>query len=344
MAMDGSAAARWRGGGRDREDAGPVLAALDLGTNNCRLLVARPEGNGFRVIDAFSRIVRLGEGLSASSCLSEAAMERTVEALRVCAAKMRRRQVSHARYVATEACRQARNCAAFLARVRDETGIEIEIISTQEEAELAFAGCWPLLDRARKRALVFDIGGGSTELGWLEVAQGTSPTMVGWLSVPLGVVPLSERYGSGRIEEADYAAMVAAVRERMAPFAALHRWTADAAPQMLGTSGTVTTLAGVHMNLARYDRSVVDGSYLDFDDIRRVSRSLAAMDFDERAALACIGSERADLVVAGCAILEAICELWPCGRVRVADRGVREGILNGLLEVTRRETGFTPPQ
>jgi exopolyphosphatase/guanosine-5'-triphosphate,3'-diphosphate pyrophosphatase len=340
--MDGSASAKAGGNGRDRGDAGPILAALDLGTNNCRLLVARPEGNGFRVIDAFSRIVRLGEGLSASGRLSEPAMGRTVDALRVCAAKMRRRQVTSARCVATEACRRAENCAEFLARVREETGIEIEIISTQEEANLAFTGCWALLDRGRSRALMFDIGGGSTELGWLAVEEETPPTMLGWLSVPLGVVQLSERYGGGTVDAGEYGAMVAAVRESMAPFAALHRWSQDTAPQMLGTSGTVTTLAGIHLDLPRYDRSVVDGSYLDFEDIRRVSRSLAAMDFDSRAGNPCIGRERADLVVAGCAILEAICDLWPFGRVRVADRGVREGILAGLLEITRRETGGAP--
>lgn len=336
----GAAPGRATGG---NDGARAMLAALDLGTNNCRLLVARPNGGGFRVVDAFSRIVRLGEGLTASGRLSEAAMGRTVAALRICADKMRRRGVTHARSVATEACRRADNCDEFLDRVRDETGLSIEIISTQEEAALAFNGCAPLLRGHRARALVFDIGGGSTELGWLTLAPGRSLCLEGWMSVPLGVVNLTERYGGDCFTAETYEAMVAEVAAHLRPFEAAHgiaRETAAGAVQMLGTSGTVTTLAGVHLGLARYDRSVVDGCYLDFATIRSISRSLAAMDCARRAGSPCIGPERADLVVAGCAILEAICAQWPVGQLRVADRGVREGILFDLLGAARgREAG-----
>ena len=319
----------WRNG-----DGNGTFAALDLGTNNCRLLIARPVDDGFRVIDAFSRIVRLGEGLSATGHLSEAAMERTIEALKVCAGKIRRRGVTHARSVATEACRRAGNCDSFVGRVRAETGIEMEIISTGEEAQLAFRGCAPLLDLTRPRALAFDIGGGSTELGWLALGPGRAPELRAWLSIPIGVVTLSERYGSARMPPEIYESMVEEVVALLRPFEAANGIAADIAAgavQMIGSSGTVTTLAGIHLNLPRYDRRVVDGCHLDFCEIRAVSRSLAAMSCDERAANACVGRERADLVVAGCAILEAICTLWPVGRVRVADRGVREGILLGLM-------------
>ena len=315
-----------------------VLAALDLGTNNCRLLVARPNGAGFRIIDAFSRIVRLGEGLAASGTLSEAAMDRTLAALQVCADKMRRRGVTHARSVATEACRRAGNCEPFVERVRAETGIELEIISCSEEAALAFNGCAPLLDQHRARAVVFDIGGGSTELGWLSVGPDGVPQLEGWVSVPLGVVTLTERYGGDAITRETYAAMVAEVAGHLHPFEAAHdiaRHVGAGAVQMLGTSGTVTTLAGVHLGLRRYDRNVVDGSYLDFADIHSVTRWLAGQDCAGRAANPCIGPERADLVVAGCAILEAICSHWPVGRLRVADRGVREGILFSLVAAGR---------
>ncbi len=322
--------------------AGPrqMLAALDLGTNNCRLLVARPNGGGFRVVDAFSRIVRLGEGLSATGQLSQAAMDRTISALKICADKMRRRGVTHARSVATEACRRAGNCTSFVERVRQETGIEIEIISCREEAELAFNGCAPLLDTAGARAVVFDIGGGSTELGWLAVERGRMPRLAGWVSVPLGVVTLTERYGGDRITPEIYEAMVREVSAHLASFEAAHGIAAEVARgavQMLGTSGTVTTLAGVHLGLRRYERNVIDGCHLEFGAIREVSRMLAGMDCAARAASPCIGPERADLVVAGCAILEAICTRWPVGRLRVADRGVREGILFALLARTRRE-------
>lgn len=324
--------------GRGRSDS-PIFAALDLGTNNCRLLIARPNGRGFRIVDAFSRIVRLGEGLSRSGKLSPDAMDRTVEALKICAQKIRRRGVTHGRNVATEACRRADNCAQFLARVRDETGLEIEIISTAEEANLAFKGCAPLLSAARPRALVFDIGGGSTELGWLRLRADRPPQVLDSISVPIGVVNLAERYGGSCIPVEVYDAMVTDVTDYLRDFAAangIDRRVSAGGVQMLGTSGTVTTLAGVYLGLPRYDRSVVDGSYLDFPAIRAVSRQLAAMTCEERSANRCVGPERADLVVAGCAILEAICGLWPVGRLRVADRGVREGILDGLMNATRR--------
>ncbi|MBV9522459.1 MAG: Ppx/GppA family phosphatase [Alphaproteobacteria bacterium] len=313
-----------------------VYAALDLGTNNCRLLVARGAGGGFRVIDAFSRIVRLGEGLSASGVLSEAAMQRTLEALKVCAAKIAHRGVTRARYVATAACRRAANCGTFLERVRETTGIAIETITTEEEARLAVAGCAPLLDRRQPYAIVFDIGGGSTELVWLRLPaqSGRHAEILGSISLPFGVVTLTERYGGDVIAPDRYAAMVREAAASMADFAIRHeiaRQLAAGTVQMLGSSGTVTTLAGIQLDLPRYIRNVVDGSMLGFAAIAAISARLAAMSCAERAAHPCIGSERADLVVAGCAILAAICALWPVGRLRVADRGVREGILLNLV-------------
>ncbi|HEX7005825.1 MAG TPA: Ppx/GppA phosphatase family protein [Alphaproteobacteria bacterium] len=331
----------WRRGAVDGAGpvGGPVYAALDLGTNNCRLLIARPAADGFRVVDAFSRIVRLGEGLGASGALSEAAIERTIDALRVCARKLAVRGVTHARSVATEACRRASNCAAFLERTRRETGIALEIISTHEEAQLAVAGCLPLLDGAEPHALVFDIGGGSTELIWLTLTGGGRAEIHDTLSIPCGVVGFAERYGGDRIGPDVYAAMVAEVEARLAPFEVTYRIrekVALGAVQMLGTSGTVTTIAGVHKKLPRYDRALIDGCHLTFAEIDAANRQLVELDYRGRAALACIGPERADLVVAGSAILEAICRTWPIGRLRVADRGLREGILLNLMRETAR--------
>jgi exopolyphosphatase/guanosine-5'-triphosphate,3'-diphosphate pyrophosphatase len=320
-------------GGRQRD----IYAALDLGTNNCRLLVARGTGRGFRVIDAFSRIVRLGEGLASSGVLSEAAMARTIEALKVCAAKVEQRRVTQARYVATEACRRAANCAEFINRVHCDTGIQIEIISSDEEARLVVAGCAPLLDRHVPYALVIDIGGGSTELAWLKLARDSSvpPHLLGGVSVPHGVVTMTDRYGGRLVEPATYAAMIEEMRAAIEPFEAKHgiaRFIGRGDIQMLGSSGTVTTLAGVHLDLFRYNRAMVDGVVMNFTDIRTVSTKLAAMSYEERAAHPCIGSDRADLVLSGCAILEAICTVWPVGQLRVADRGIREGVLMGLLD------------
>ncbi len=312
-----------------------ALAALDLGTNNCRLLIARPDAETFQVLDAFSRTVRLGEGLAATGALSESAMKRTIEALHICAAKMRRWHVKRARCVATEACRRAVNCEDFIQRTYQETGLVIQTISSEEEASLALSGCSPLLDHTKDRALVFDIGGGSTEISWLAVQQNAIPKTLDWISLPMGVVTLTEEFGGDLIETDVYANIVAMVNQHLSHFEQKNQIQqhiqADRV-QMLGTSGTVTTLAGLHLGLPRYSRSRVDGSVLDFEHVEALSTKLAAMDFHQRASFPCIGPERADLVVSGCAILASIRQIWPVGSLRVADRGVREGILMALLE------------
>jgi len=312
---------------------GDILAALDLGTNNCRLLVARTTGDGFRVIDAFSRIVRLGEGVATNQRLSDLAMSRAIDGLKICADKMRRRRVSRARCVATEACRRALNYDEFRHQVVTETGLHLDVISTEEEALLALEGCQPLIDPASDRAVVFDIGGGSTELMWVAVSGNRNIELLNWMSMPWGVVNLSEQF-PGEDDVVRFADMVAEVRSKLAPFAAAcgaedslrnHR------VQMLGTSGTVTTLGGVHLGLGSYDRSRVDGLWIDIDDIDRLTGELTAMTYDDRAAVGCIGTDRADLLVAGCAILQAISALWPVARLRVADRGIREGLLMSMI-------------
>jgi exopolyphosphatase/guanosine-5'-triphosphate,3'-diphosphate pyrophosphatase len=319
-------------------DAGPrrqAFAALDLGTNNCRLLIARPEGDNFIVIDAFSRVVRLGEGLAATGRLSDEAMERALTALHVCAEKLRRRNVYLARSVATEACRRAANGAEFIDRVREETGIALDIISAQEEARLAVLGCHILLEDGHGPAVIFDIGGGSTELVLIEPGERV-PRIIDWVSVPWGVVSLTDTVGRA---EADgltrldrYGEMRRLVSESFAPFAAR---VADAARaddiRLLGTSGTVTTLASLHLGLPQYDRRAVDGLIVPAPAMRAISERLSAMSPAERRALPCIGPDRADLVVAGCAILESIMDLWPAVRLGVADRGIREGILRSLM-------------
>jgi exopolyphosphatase/guanosine-5'-triphosphate,3'-diphosphate pyrophosphatase len=323
----------------------PNFAALDLGTNNCRLLVARPlPGGGFRVVDAFSRIVRLGEGLEATGALSAAAMDRTLDALKVCAAKITQRRVVATRSVATEACRRATNCGDFLSRVRDQVGIELEIISTAEEARLVVSGCAPLLHPRLPYAIVFDIGGGSTEIVFLRRTHATHgrpprPEIHGSTSLPFGVVTFTERFGGVEVTPAIYRAMVDEAEAALAPFERQHRVRHHIAArrvQMIGSSGTVTTLAGIHLALPRYIRALVDGSTLTFSQIDKVSRHLAGLDLAGRAASPCVGRERADLVLSGCAILDAICATWPVGELRVADRGVREGILFDLMNGAAR--------
>ncbi|MBC8013275.1 MAG: Ppx/GppA family phosphatase, partial [Methyloceanibacter sp.] len=327
--------------------APPIYGALDLGTNNCRLLVAKPSRRGFLVIDAFSRIIRLGEGVLSSGQLSEAAMSRTLEALKVCADKMRRRAVTRSRLIATEACRIAANSGEFIERARGEAGLSIEIVTQETEAKLAVSGCASLIDRSCDWALVFDIGGGSSELIWLDLAGLGRPwrrtlhdridvhtCIAAWTSLPIGVVNLAERHGGRDVTPQGYEAMVSDVIASIEDFEKKHRFgdrIANKRAHFLGTSGTVTTISGIHLKLPVYERSRVDGCWLSARDVRTVSNDLIAMTYAERVAQPCIGHERADLVLAGCAILEALLRIWPCQRLRVADRGLREGILATLM-------------
>jgi exopolyphosphatase/guanosine-5'-triphosphate,3'-diphosphate pyrophosphatase len=325
---------RERGGTAIARGEGLTYGALDLGTNNCRLLVASPTPHGFRVVDAFSRIVRLGEGLGRHGRLNDAAMDRTIEALRVCSNKLKWHRVARQRLVATEACRLSANGPEFIARVAEETGLQLEIIDRETEAHLAAAGAEPLLAADARTAVVFDIGGGSTEVMWVQRSE-TGADVLAWISLAAGVVTLSERHGGGRdVLPERYDAMRADVGRLLAPFVAdVQALPAGPAgpDHLLGTSGTVTTIAGVHLGLRHYDRSRVDGCWLMSDEAERVTQHLRGLGYDERAANGCIGRERADLVLAGCAILDEIRAAFPGQRIRVADRGLREGILAQMM-------------
>jgi len=328
-----------------------TYAALDLGTNNCRLLVAKPEirdgsGGGFRIVDSFSRIVRLGEGLSQSGKLCNAAIERTLSALEVCRDKMRARCVTRARLIATEACRAAQNGNEFLEKVLAATGLTLEIVDRETEAHLAAAGCASLADDAAEGVVLFDIGGGSSEIVWLGRSEtphlAASPDLLArervrfWVSLKLGVVTLAEKYGGMEVSDATFEAMIEHVSEQLQPFVEMvkaeHRCGRF---HLLGTSGTVTTIAGVYLGLPRYDRRRVDGLWMPKGEVDFAISQLRRMSYEQRAANGCIGPERADLVLAGCAILEAIRRAFPAERLRIADRGLREGILMQMMSADR---------
>ena len=330
----GGTQGRSQHGDRGNWTARRAYAAIDLGTNNCRLLIAKPAADGFVVVDAFSRVVRLGEGLGQSGRLSDAAMDRAVAALSICADKLRRRHVALARSVATEACRKASNGPAFIERVRRETGIVLDIISAEEEARLAVLGCHILLEPGDGPALIFDIGGGSTELVLVD-SSGPVPDILDWLSVPWGVVTLTESEDfdpeDAAARQTAYGRMRARVMEGFADFAKRLPMLPDEDRRLLGTSGTVTTLASLHLDLPCYNRDAIDGLIVPSESMRAISTRLAGMSLNERRHLPCIGKERADLVVAGCAILESILDIWPAVRLGVADRGIREGILRALM-------------
>ena len=323
-----------------------IYGALDLGTNNCRLLIARPNGQGFQVSASFSRVVRLGEGLASSGRLSDSAMSRAIDALSVCAVKLRQNKVSVTRSIATEACRKANNGDDFLIQIKRETGLEFETISSQEEARLAITGCQCLLDENAPYALVFDIGGGSTELIWSKLGQNGSYEIADVLSLPFGVVNLSEHCRTDIIEQNCYEKMVHDIAKKLPAFCnnnRINERVQEGLVQMLGTSGTVTTLGAMHLKLPYYSRSLIDGLELNFEDISATSRQLTELDYEGRAALPCIGQERAELVIPGCAILDAICRTWPVGKLRVADRGLREGMLLELMKADGLPVYGNPP-
>jgi exopolyphosphatase/guanosine-5'-triphosphate,3'-diphosphate pyrophosphatase len=319
-------------GGRD-----PRYAALDLGTNNCRLLIARPDSDGFRVVDAFSRIVRLGEGIATTGDLSAAAMDRTMEALAICRKKIDERAIARVRLVTTEACRVAGNGARFLERVREELQLELEVLDRRSEAYLAAAGCASLAHRRAESVILFDIGGGSTELVWLagpaRPGDGRIQSrMKAWASLAIGVVTLAERFGGKDVTAETFETMVSETLDALGPFIAETKGAQESAGfHLLGTSGTVTTLGGLHLGLARYDRRRVDGLWMRRSEIDAAIADLLAMPYEARAANGCIGRERADLVIAGVAIFEAIRRAFPAETMRIGDRGLREGMLIEMM-------------
>ena len=350
-----------RAAGARAEGKEPIFAALDLGTNNCRLLIASASiaGEGasavpsIRVFDSFSRVVRLGEGVSATGRLSEEAMERTLVALAACQKKINKYNIANARFVATEACRRAVNGQDFIDRVHKQMGLDIDIISSEEEARLAFLGCSSLLAESSKQAVVFDIGGGSTELMWVDAdlvrkniaaSRGSSSAHEGkqpindWMSVGFGVMNLADKFGGSDFADMVFGDMVEflvgqlkAFDERNGISQVISAQGGAETVQLLSTSGTVTTLAAIHLDLPRYDRSRIDGITLKISDVRATVQKLLEMRPSGRFNHPCIGPDRADFILSGCAIFEAISSLWPAASITIADRGVREGIILSLM-------------
>jgi exopolyphosphatase/guanosine-5'-triphosphate,3'-diphosphate pyrophosphatase len=328
-----------QGGSAARGD-GRCFAALDLGTNNCRLLIAQRAPNGFRVVDSFSRIVRLGENLMVTGHLSERAMQRTLAAITLCAEKLARHRPIKMRCVATQACRIAQNGPSFLRELTNRTGISFEIINPQEEAKLAVIGCADLFDPTGTGALVIDIGGGSTELSWaINRGRHQRPKLENWYSAPIGVVTLADQFPEHDDVLEWYKAMKRYAGEYISGFSPppeLKAQLQSGQAHIVGTSGAITSLAGVHLKLPRYSRALVDGLWISENETRAAITRLASLSKAARARQPCIGPDRADLVLAGAAILEAVLDRWPSMRLRVADRGLREGLILTMLNPPRR--------
>lgn len=329
---------------------GPIIAAIDLGTNSCRLLVAKVDGQTFRIIDSFSRVVRLGENVHTTNRLSEEAIERTMVALRICKEKIVQNRVVSLRAVTTEACRRAVNRDELISRARTEIGLHVEIITPEEEARLALSGCAGVLNTRIPNAIAFDIGGGSTEVMWLSIKEPRRLhrrrfpiiEVIDCISLPCGVVTLSDKYENQSYDEAVYKEIREFVSSKLAEFSkrnGIDSFANSQRVQMVGTSGTVTTLAAITLGLEKYDRKLIDGVFLEAADAHRISQEIFAMDHEQRSQHPCIGKGRTDMVVMGTAILEGIFDTWPIPRLRVADRGVREGILMELIRGTNTRRG-----
>lgn len=327
----------------------PLYAAVDLGTNNCRLLVAAPTRKGFNVVDSHSQIARLGEGLEQSGRLSEVAMDRAFDALGAISKKLKAKRVGHVRCIATEACRKAENGADFIKEIRERTGLTFKIIGPQEEARLALIGCHNLIDEDAKSVLVLDIGGGSTELSLVDAAVARDsgldgmlkkPPIKAWTSVPLGVVTLTEAFAHLETEEEAYPAMLERAKSYVEKWAEKHdirRMLADETSHIIGTSGTVTCVAGVHFGLEKYRRDLVDGQWMDHDGCYSTMDALITAGPEGRAKFPTIGHDRAGLMLAGCALMDAVWSLAPHARMRVADRGLREGLLLSMMKGPKRK-------
>ncbi len=239
-----------RNGQRHTSARGPskpnIYGALDLGTNNCRLLLARPTDSGFKVVDGFSKIVRLGEGMSTTGALSPAAMDRTIEALRQCKNKIGNHKIARLRLIATEACRSASNADEFLSRIRAETGIELEVVDRKTEAQLAVTGCADLVDQGASGAVIFDIGGGSSELAWLDFRGGRpkargkmAASIRSWQSLPVGVVSIAEKFDGVNVTPESFEDMIDYVREHLKRFKGrekLKRAITESKMHLVGTS------------------------------------------------------------------------------------------------------------
>lgn len=332
-----------------------LFAALDLGTNSCRMLIARPSAGEFQVVDAFSKAVFLGRGLESSGRLSREAVRRTLDALKICKSKLRKNKVESARLVTTAACRQARNSGWFLDLVRKETGLELEIIDPEEEARLAVIGCAPHVSSKSEQLLIVDIGGGSTELVRIDLSQvppeqrrkaikalrfghgngfadgaDARVRISDWISVPVGVSTLNGMFSDIEDDAGHYALMSCHFEEMIWELVpGLHNSVLPNPDtfQVIGTSGTITTVAASHLGLKRYQRDLVDGLDMTSAEISAVVDRYLRLGPHGRLRDPCVGKERLELIMAGSAILQSILRVWPTEKLTVADRGLREGML-----------------
>ena len=304
------------------------IATIDLGTNTVRLLVSDLDSErAWRSVHADQRVTRLGEGLAGTGVLGDAPMRRTAAAVADYARRGRQLGARRIRIVATSAVREAANRPAFVEMVERASGERVHVISGDEEARLTVRGVLRALGPLSGELLTFDIGGGSTEY---TLARGT--TVIATVSLRLGVVPLAERFPfPGTVEPDRYHALADEVSKQLD--AELPSSLARARPDhLVGTAGTVTTLAALDLGLERYDADRVQRHRLERAAVARLRDRLAALTVAERAALPCLEPGRADLIIPGVAIVEATLDRFGMDSLTVSDWGLREGLVDEMIE------------
>lgn len=298
-------------------------ATIDLGSNTVRLLVADVEGPGrWRVVAEHQTVTRLGEGLAATGALGEVPMARTLAVVRDYVARGAALGATETRIVATSAVREAANGSVFAAAVERATGWRVRVVSGEDEARLTLLGVRHGVGPLAGPVVVFDIGGGSTEYILADGEQVRATA-----SLRLGVVPLAERYPfPERVDRSRYAALLREVMRQLARELPAEILSARPA-HLVGTAGTVTTLAALDLGLPRYDAGRVQGHRLSRAAIERLGARLGSLTVGERAALPCLEPGRADLIVPGVAIVMATLDCLGVDGLTVSDSGLREGIL-----------------
>jgi exopolyphosphatase/guanosine-5'-triphosphate,3'-diphosphate pyrophosphatase len=302
------------------------LATIDLGTNSVRLLVADTAADSWRVVEEAQRVTRLGEGQAATGALGLVPMARTAATVADYVRRAEALGATRVRVTGTSAVREAANRAEFVARIESVTGLALEVLSGEDEARLTLLGVRSGLPDLGGRFVLFDIGGGSTEF---VVADGDGLERA--LSLRLGVVGLAERHlDGGRLVPARWAALRAEVAAALEPAVPGALGLVNAA-RLVGTAGTVTTLAALDLGLAAYDAGRVQGHVLRRGAIERLLARLGGLTLAARAALPCLEPGRADVLIPGIAICLAAMERLGFDALTVSDRSLREGILCEIL-------------
>lgn len=311
-----------------------VFASIDLGTNTVRLLVVTGNSKGFTTLHSNQLITRLGEGLSHSGILKDIAMERTIKAV----LDFKREASKYSPFAiwvaATSAVREAKNRNEFIEKIREVTGLELEVIPWEEEARRTLLGVFSGLDGNIKKAIVFDIGGGSTEY-----ILTVDKRLVKSVGTALGVVHLSEKYiRKDPVDDGELIILESVITNKIRNVKSqLHDVLCTMHDvRLIGTAGTVTTIAALDLNLHPYDPAKVNGYVLNIENVKEILKKLKNMTLEERRNIPALESGREDLIIPGAVIVIKTMEIFGFNEMIVSDYGLREGIILAKMSECQR--------